>query len=175
MARRNLVVLRQLDRGALPSRRRSRLDRFAYGVVCGVLLGGALFAFGVVRADEGDDAPRFSPAGRGGRVLERGEVLERAEVEALAAASFGPELAGYVANIARCESTFDPNADRNWPYVGLLQIDPYLHAAHVAAVVGYPVDAVEAAALLRIPRVNLATAARIAAVQGFGAWPWCSR
>jgi len=106
-------------------------------------------------------------------VLERGEVLGRAEVVDLAAETFGPGVAHYVAAIALCESSYDPNADRNWPYVGLMQVDPYLHADKVGAVVGYPVGPGDAAWLLRVPRVNLATAVLILRAQGWGAWPHC--
>jgi hypothetical protein len=142
-------------------------------------LGGAL----TVRAEEPDEAlvavpvievptvevPRAEPASRGNRPA----VLERDEVVGLAAEVFGPDLAGYVARIVHCESTNRPGADTNWPYVGLMQVDPYIHAGRVGEVVGYRVTPAQAAELLRDPRVNLLTAALVRRDQGWGAWPVC--
>jgi hypothetical protein len=63
---RPIVILRSLDRSALPTHRRP-WDRLAYGVVVGFLLGAVLFGLGVIRAEDGDDAPRFAPSSRGTR------------------------------------------------------------------------------------------------------------
>lgn len=111
---------------------------------------------------------RYVPAARGGR-------LEREEVVALAAETFGPALAERVAGVVRCESTNHPGADTNPPYVGLMQVDPYIHAGKVGRVVGYPVTPREAAWLLRDPRINLEVSVLIWQESGWSAWPWCGR
>jgi hypothetical protein len=119
MARRNLVVLRQLDRGALPARRRSRLDRFALGLATGILIGGVLFAFGVVKADEGDDAPRFSPASRGPRASYATDQVQqwRPAVEAY---EWPTETA---LRVIACESEGDAAAVNPWSgAAGLFQL-----------------------------------------------------
>jgi len=124
----------------------------------------------VCRAQETPD-DHYAPATRSNRPA----VLARSEVADLAAEVFGPELAAYVAAIAWCESTGRPGVESNWPYVGLMQIDPDLHAGRVAAVVGYPVTLAEARVLLRDPLVNLRTAHAVWRDQGWSAWPACSR
>jgi hypothetical protein len=111
---------------------------------------------------------RYVPASRSGR-------LERAEVEAIAAEAFGPELAPKVASVVRCESTYDAGADGNWPYVGLLQVHPVIHQARLERVVGHPVTPDEARLLLTDPVLNLAVSALILRDQGWGAWPVCGR
>lgn len=122
----------------------------------------------VARAQEVDD-PRFTPSSRSPRAA----VLARAELEDLAARVWGPDLARRVAAVARCESTGRVAVDSNWPYVGLLQIDPDLHRERVAAVVGYPVALEEARSLLRDPLVNLAVGLLVFEAQGWAAWPAC--
>lgn len=117
-----------------------------------------------------DEGTRYQPASRGPRA-----VLARSEVVELASEVFGPGVRFYVARIIQCESSNRPGADENWPYVGLMQVDPYLHSWRVGEVVGYRVGVAEARALLRDPRVNLWTALHILRAQGWGAWPVCSR
>lgn len=117
-----------------------------------------------VRADE---VERDAPSSRGGRMAS-GDVVD------LASEVFGSEVRYYVAAIVACESSNRPGADENWPYVGLLQIDPGLHAWRVGEVVGRRVGVAEARMLLTNPRVNLLTALHIWRDQGYGAWPVCS-
>lgn len=118
-----------------------------------------------------DDTPRYTPSARGGRPA----VLDRADVLDLASAVWGPELADRVLALARCESSLRPDADANWPYIGLLQIHPSLHRRLVERVVGYPVTLEEARLLLRDPVVNLWVGYLLYLDAGFAPWPWCGR
>lgn len=95
------------------------------------------------------------------------DTLDRAAVVSLAAETFGPEVAEYVANIARCESSYRTAVDTNWPYVGLLQIDATLWTGTSLRLFG--------SGDFTDPRVNMKMAAWIANTYGFSAWPVCSR
>lgn len=128
------------------------------------LLGAVLSA----RAEE-VDPPRYEPADRGPRPA----VLERAEVVDLAAEVFGPDVAEHVADIVRCESTYRPAVDTNWPYVGLMQIHPGLHRHRLERIVGRPLTLAETRLYLTDPLLNLLVAADVLRDQGFGAWPVC--
>jgi hypothetical protein len=115
------VVLRSIERGAVPARRRSRLDRFALGLATGILIGGVLFAFGIVKADEGDDAPRFSPAARGPRASYATEAVQQWR-EAVDAYAWPTETA---LRVIACESEGDAGAVNPWSgAAGLFQTMP---------------------------------------------------
>lgn len=103
-----------------------------------------------------DDAPRYSPSTRSGRQA----------VQELAAAHFPPDWVAWAVRVAGCESSLNPNADSNRPYVGLWQIDPGLHGWRVLRIFGRSRSLYE-------PDVNAAVAADILADQGPGAWPVC--
>jgi hypothetical protein len=125
---------------------------------------------GLTRAsEEPQEIPRFSPASRGNRAA----VLERSEVVDLAAEVFGADLAGYVAAIVACESSNRPAVDTNWPYVGLLQIDPALHRHRLERIVGYALTLGQTRALLTDPLLNLLVGADVQREQGWTAWPAC--
>lgn len=133
-----------------PARRSPRLPVVALllALVAGFLLAG------VVRAED----ERFTPVSRSGREA----VLELAERH------FPAGTAEYATRIAGCESSFNPKADTNPPYIGLWQIDPQLHGWRTVAIYGRWRSLYE-------PEVNAAVAADILADQGWGAWPVCSR
>lgn len=63
--KRQPIVLRDLH-GLTPPRR-GRFDRFVYGVVTGFLVGATLFGFGLIRAQEAEEIPRYTPSARGTR------------------------------------------------------------------------------------------------------------
>lgn len=104
------------------------------------------------------EVPRARPASRSGREA----VVDLAERH------FPAGTAEYATRIAWCESSFNPNADTNPPYIGLWQIDPALHGWRTVAIYGRWRSLYE-------PEVNAAVAAHILADQGWGAWPVCSR
>lgn len=107
---------------------------------------------------DADDGERAEPTSRGAH----------AAVESLAAQYFPSEWVGWAVRTAACESSLNPNADSNPPYVGYWQIDPGLHAWRVVRLFGRWRS-------LYDPEVNAAVAADILADQGPGAWPICGR
>lgn len=158
-----------------PVHRRPRLSErglhLAVALVTVLLILLAGVGLALVRADEGEEEiGRFTPSARGNR----GAVLERTEVETLAAEIFGAELAAYVSRIAWCESRHRPDArNAGWDrlfgaydYRGLLQLSTAWTA--LAAVLTGSDD-------LYDPWVNLVTGRAVQQQQGWTAWPWCSR
>lgn len=106
----------------------------------------------------------------------RAEQLDADQVLAIAAEAFGPAVAPFATRVARCESGYDTNARGGGVWVdgvyrrydGLWQIDWSLHAWRIPVIYGEWRDPGD-------PRVQAAVAAHIAATDGWGAWPVCSR
>lgn len=103
-------------------------------------------------------------------------AADEADITSIVAEAFGPELTDKALRVVNCESRFDPWAtaqgyDRrygNYKYVGLFQIDPYLHTDRALRLFGPEAD-------LYDPRVNAHVAAEIWQEYGWGAWPYCGR
>jgi hypothetical protein len=103
-------------------------------------------------------------------------MAQEADIPALVAEAFGPELTDKALRVVHCESRFDPGAtaqgyDRRYGYyryVGLFQIDPNLHSHRAYRLFGPE-------ASLYDPRVNAHVAAEIWRESGWRPWPYCGR
>lgn len=101
---------------------------------------------------------------------------EPPDVWTVAAEAFPPDQVELAVRVARCESNHNPWATASgydsyygyYRYVGLWQIDPYLHGHRAVRLFGPE-------ASLYDPRVNAHVAAEILRDQGWRAWPYCSR
>jgi soluble lytic murein transglycosylase-like protein len=109
-------------------------------------------------------------------LLPASAAAEEADIPAIVAEAFGPDLADKALRVVHCESRFDPYAtaegfDRRYGYyryLGLFQIDPNLHTYRAHRMFGPE-------ASLYDPRVNAHVAAEIWHEYGWGAWPYCGR
>ena len=98
------------------------------------------------------------------------------DVWTVAEEAFPADQVAFAVRVARCESGHNPWATAEgydsyygyYRYVGLWQVDPNLHGYRAVRMFGPD-------ASLYDPRVNAHVAAEILRVQGWGAWPYCSR
>lgn len=137
MSRKDVVVLRDLHGLAPPGR--GRLDRFAYGLAVGLMVGGVLFGLGVVKAQEVDEE-RYTPSARGTR-----PAVTR-WTDLVAAYDWDVPTA---LRVIDCESSGDPGA-----------INPYSGAAGLFQLYGWSRLArrLFGDGRVLIPWVNVATA-----------------
>lgn len=94
--------------------------------------------------------------------------LSDEEIWAVAAEAFPEDQVAKAVRVAYCESTFDPEAQAPYGYLGLFQVDPWLHGHRVERLFG-------PGASLTDPRVNAAVAAELWAESGWRPWPVCGR
>jgi soluble lytic murein transglycosylase-like protein len=94
--------------------------------------------------------------------------LSDEEIWAVAAEAFPEHQVAKAVSVAWCESTFDPEARAPYGYLGLFQVDPWLHGWRAERLFG-------PGASLTDPRVNAAVAAELWAESGWRPWPVCGR
>lgn len=107
--------------------------------------------------------------------MAQADELSRADVLYYASLAFpNYDAAQRATSVAYCESTFVPEADTNYPYVGLMQVDSWLHADRVRYVTGLELETHnEIVEALKSPYINMFVAADILEEQGWYAWPYC--
>lgn len=145
-------------------------DTRRFFLTCALIVAVLLFLLSAVRVARAEPE-RYVPASRSTRTA----VLTRAQVLEAATETSGATRAASWVRVAFCESSWNMRATANRPYVGLLQVDPVLHRAKVARVLGFAVTPAESVDYLKNPYVNLLVADLILAEQGWGAWPYCGR
>lgn len=96
------------------------------------------------------------------------EPLSDEEIWAVVAEAFPEHQVAKAVRVAYCESTFDPEAQAPYGYLGLFQVDPWLHGWRAERLFG-------PGASLTDPRVNAHVAAELWAESGWHPWPYCGR
>jgi soluble lytic murein transglycosylase-like protein len=96
------------------------------------------------------------------------EQLNEDQIWAVAAEAFPGDQVEKAVAVAWCESRFDAEARAPYGYLGLFQVDPWLHGWRAERRFG-------PGASLTDPRVNAAVAAELFAESGWRPWPVCGR